>query len=123
MMARNANVPFKGRIQKRKDLSPPNHHFRLATRGRSIQSDAIHVGWRASELVDSVNTVGNQAAGGDVVAVIVDRRQLVARGQRNDQIAMKNRQRARGHDQPAVWAAREGCNRALTSIAAEGDTD
>ena len=37
MMARNPNVPFKGRIQKRKTYQSPDHHFRLATRGRSIQ--------------------------------------------------------------------------------------
>ena len=37
MMARNRNVPFKGRIQKRKTYPPPDHHFRLATRGRSIR--------------------------------------------------------------------------------------
>src|SRR5262245_30490386 len=84
--------------------------------------DAIHVRWSASELVDSVNTVGNQAAGGDVVSVIVDCRQLVAHRQRNDQIAMKNRQRASGHDKPAVWAPREGCDRTL-NLARVGHVD
>jgi hypothetical protein len=37
MMARNATVPLTGRIQKRKTNQSPDRHFRLATRGRSIQ--------------------------------------------------------------------------------------
>jgi len=37
MMARNANAPLEGRIQKRKTNSLSDHHFQLATHGRSIQ--------------------------------------------------------------------------------------
>jgi hypothetical protein len=40
MMARNTNVPFKGRIQKSK-TDKLHRHFRLATRGRSIQMGHI----------------------------------------------------------------------------------
>ena len=36
MMARSSKAPSIGRIQMRK-TNFPNHHFRLATRGRSIQ--------------------------------------------------------------------------------------
>jgi len=36
MMARSSKAPTIGRIQMRK-TNLPNHHFRLATRGRSIQ--------------------------------------------------------------------------------------
>jgi hypothetical protein len=89
---------------------------------------------RATELVDDVHPVRDQASGGDVIVVIVDRGQLVARRQRDDQVAMKNRQRAPGHDQPAVrLRAKAATARSispasvmltgLTSIATEGDTD
>jgi hypothetical protein len=75
--------------------------------------DAIDVSSRAAVLIDQIRPIGDQASGGDVVVVIVDRRQLVARRQRDDQVAMKNRPRAPGHDQPAVRAPRESRNRAL----------
>ena len=37
MMARRLKTPKKGRIQMRKTQLSPDHHFQLATRGRSIQ--------------------------------------------------------------------------------------
>ena len=52
--------------------------------------------------VDLIRPIGDQAAGGDEEAFEVDRGQLVAGRQRDDQIAMTLRQRARRHDQPAV---------------------
>ena len=41
MMARNQNVPFKGRIQKRKTYRLQIVSFRLATRGRLIQKGHV----------------------------------------------------------------------------------
>jgi hypothetical protein len=38
MMAWSTNAPFKGRIQKRKTNHLTDHHIRLATHGRSIQT-------------------------------------------------------------------------------------
>jgi hypothetical protein len=53
MMARSSKAPRIGRIQMRK-TNFPNHHFRLATRGRSIQMGhkatcwPIYVSWSSS---------------------------------------------------------------------------
>jgi hypothetical protein len=46
MMARSSKAPSIGRIQMRK-TNFPNHHFRLATRGRSIQMGHLRT-FRAS---------------------------------------------------------------------------
>ena len=54
--------------------------------------DAIDVAGRAPVLVDQVRPIGDQAAGGDKVAVRVDRGQLVPGRQRDDQIAMNRRE-------------------------------
>src|SRR5215475_1952119 len=75
--------------------------------------DAIDIAGGAAEQVDVVRAIRHQAAGDDKVAVIVDRGQLVARRQRDDQIATKDRERAPGQDQTAVRATREGRNRPL----------
>ncbi|MGC1827899.1 MAG: hypothetical protein WA723_19875, partial [Pseudolabrys sp.] len=46
-----------------------------------------------------IGPIGEQAASGDEGAIEVDRGQLVPRRKRDDQIAMKQRPPARGHDQ------------------------
>ena len=64
-------------------------------------------------LVDEIRPIGDQAAGGDERAFVVDCGQLVPGRQRDDQIAMKPRGRARRHDQAAIRSAREGRDGAL----------
>ena len=44
MMARSSQAPSIGRIQMRKTNTSPNHHFRLATRGRSIHMVELRMG-------------------------------------------------------------------------------
>ena len=61
--------------------------------------DAIDVTGRLPPHVDAIGPIGEQAAGGDEGAIEVDRGQLVPRRKRDDQIAMKQRPPARGHDQ------------------------
>ena len=75
--------------------------------------DAIDVAGRAPVLVDEISPIGDQAAAGDEVASVVDRGQLVPGRQRDDQLAMTHRQRARRHDQAAIAGAREGRDGAL----------
>ena len=53
--------------------------------------DAIDVACRAAVLVDEIGPIGDQAAGGDEEAFVVDRGQLVPGRKRDDQIAMKLR--------------------------------
>ena len=50
--------------------------------------DAVDVAGRAPVLVDAIRPIGDQAAGGDEEAFVVDRGQLVPGRQRDDQIAM-----------------------------------
>ena len=67
--------------------------------------DAIDVTGRLPPHVDAIGPIGEQAAGGDEGAIEVDRGQLVPRRKRDDQIAMKQRRPARGHDQtPGTFA-------------------
>ena len=70
--------------------------------------DTVDVAGGATELVDIVSPVGDQAADDDEGALEVDRGQLVLGRQPDDQGAMTNRRSARRHDQPAVGRAREG---------------
>ena len=81
--------------------------------------DAIDVGCRAPVLVDKIGPEGNQAAGGDEEAFVVDRGQLVAGRQRDDQIAIKLRCPARRHDQAGVRRARE-CRDGTLDLAGVG---
>jgi hypothetical protein len=60
--------------------------------GLRALEDAIDVSSRAPKLVDEIGTVGDESAGGDVKAAGKDRGQSVLRGQRDDQIAMNDRQ-------------------------------
>jgi hypothetical protein len=75
--------------------------------------DAVDVAGRAPILVDDIRPIGGQAADGDEGAFEVDRGQFVLGRQRDDQVAMNERQRARGHDQTAIRGAREGRDGAL----------
>ena len=50
--------------------------------------DAVDVAGGAPVLVDEIGPIGDQAAGGDEGAFVVDRGQLVPGRQRDDQIAM-----------------------------------
>jgi hypothetical protein len=52
----------------------------------------IQLSSRAPKLVDESGTVGDESAAGDVKAAGKDRGQSVPRGQRDDQIAMNDRQ-------------------------------
>jgi hypothetical protein len=45
-------------------------------------------------LVDDIGPIGDQAAGGDEIAFVIDRGQFVPGRQRDDQIAMKRRRAA-----------------------------
>src|SRR5215831_4809328 len=69
--------------------------------------DAIDVTGRAPVRVGRVGGVGDEAAGDDEVGPGVDRRQRVPGRERDDQVAMKHRDRAPQHDQAAVRGARE----------------
>ena len=64
-----------------------------------------------------IGPIGDQAAAGDEEAFEVDRGQLVPGCKRDDQIAMKLRQRARRHDQAAIRSARE-CRDGALDLAA-----
>ena len=57
--------------------------------------DTVDIAGRLPVLVDLIRSVGDQAAGGDEGAVVIDRRQLVSGRQCDDQLAMTPRQRAR----------------------------
>ena len=75
--------------------------------------DAIDVAGRATVLFDVIRPVGDQATSGGEDTIEVDCGQFVPGRQRDDQIAMKLRQRARRHDQAAIRSAREGRDGAL----------
>ena len=70
------------------------------------QSERIAIAGRASELINRIGPVGDQAANGDKVSERVDRGNRCRR-ELSDQIAMNRRRRARGHDQASVRVARE----------------
>ena len=58
-------------------------------------------------MVKVIRPVGDQAAGGDEKAFVVDRGQLVPSRKRDDQIATVLRRGARRHDQAAIRSVRE----------------
>src|SRR5262245_59875371 len=66
--------------------------------------DAINVNGGEPVRVGRVGRVGDEAAAADEVGAGVDRRQRVLGRERDDQIAMKHRDRAPQHDQTAVRA-------------------
>src|SRR5262249_25756564 len=51
--------------------------------------DAVDVAGGAPELIDEIRAIGHQAAGVDEDTIVVDRGQLVAGRQLDDQVAMK----------------------------------
>ncbi len=57
--------------------------------------------------IDRIGSVGDQATAGDKVARGVDRGQFVPSRQRDDQVAMNDRRRARQHDKAAIRLPRE----------------
>src|SRR5262245_46909217 len=69
--------------------------------------NAIDVSSRAPVLVDVISPIGNQAAGGDEGAFLVDLGQFGSGRQRNDEIAMTGRKPTRGQNQTTIWGARE----------------
>src|SRR5215510_11843091 len=64
--------------------------------------DAVDIAGSAPAFVEVIGPIGEEAAAGDVEAVVVHRGQSVPGGQRDDQIAMARRRRAPGHDQAVV---------------------
>ena len=77
--------------------------------------DAINIAGRATVLVEPIDPVGDQAAGGDIRAVGVGRGQFVPRRKSDDQIAMKVRQRAPRNNQATIRSACEGRRRRARS--------
>src|SRR5262245_12042738 len=69
--------------------------------------DAVNVARRAPILVGPIRPIGDQAAGSDEEAFVVDCGQLVPGRQRDEQIVMKNRHPGRRHDQTAIRPVRE----------------
>ena len=75
--------------------------------------DAVDVASRTPKLVEEIRPIRNQSAGGDIIAFLVDRGQLVLGGKSDDQITMDRRQRACRQDQTTIRGLREGCDLAL----------
>src|SRR6516165_9578744 len=67
--------------------------------------NAINVASRPAELLQSIIAIRDQAAAGDEVMPVVDRRQLVLGRKRDDQFVMRHCQCARSHDEAAIWGA------------------
>src|SRR5262249_43294441 len=86
-----------------------DHEFVLSRRlhrkvgGLFTLEDAIDVRGRTPEHIDGVDPVGRQAARFGKIAPWVDRRQTVARRERDDQVPMRGCDLAWQHDQAAVW--------------------
>src|SRR5262245_49002134 len=70
--------------------------------------DAVDVAGRLSVLLDLIGSIGEQTADSYELAQEIDCGQLVLRRKRDDQIAMKERQRAWRYNQAAAAGAREG---------------
>jgi hypothetical protein len=58
----------------------------------------LDVAGGAPELIDEIRPIGDQAAGVDEDTIVVDRGQLVAGRQLDDQVAMKSYPAAAGSD-------------------------
>src|SRR5262249_3633401 len=69
--------------------------------------DAIDVTRRASEWIDRVGAVRDQATADDVAAMPVDGGQSMPIRQRDNEVAMNERQCGCRHDQAAILPARE----------------
>src|SRR5207237_9495947 len=75
--------------------------------------DAIDVACPATELVDRIRSIRNQAAVADEEAVGINGRQPVPGCQRYDQLVMNDRVRGEGHDEAAIRLTRKGGNAVL----------
>ena len=71
--------------------------------------DAIDIAGRATELIEPIRPIGDQAAGGGLLTTNVNCRQLVLGRKPDEQIAMTFH-RATGHDQAAIGIAGESGN-------------
>ena len=100
------------RIEQSKGRKDRNVIHRQVGRLLALE-DAIDVSRSAPVLVDEIGSIGDQTAGSDVGTFRVDRRQFVSGREHYDEIAMKRRQRACGHDQAATVSARKGSDGAL----------
>src|SRR5262245_9167241 len=63
--------------------------------------NAVNVTGRAAMRIDRIRSIRNQAADGDVEACGIDSRKFVPSRERNDQIAMNDRNSASRHDHAA----------------------
>ena len=74
----------------------------MQSAGRSAGGPAraidIHHHYFPPELIDEIRPIGDQAAGVDEDTIVVDRGQLVAGRQLDDQVAMKPHPAAAGRD-------------------------
>jgi len=75
--------------------------------------DAIHVASSLPVLINRVRCVRNKATSSDEGTERIDRRQSVSRRQRDDQIAIIDRQRTSDSDQAAIRSARKFGNSLL----------
>ena len=64
-------------------------------------------------LVHPIAAIGDQTAGTNELTFKIDRGQFVLGRKFYDQIAMNHSQRARRHDQAAIWRTCEVCDTAL----------
>src|SRR5262249_38552329 len=80
---------------------------------RLALEDAIDIAGRTPALVDEIRSIGNQAARVGEATFVVDCGQLVPGCERDDQVAMKRRRRAPGHDQAVVRTPGELCDAML----------
>src|SRR6266508_3012965 len=79
----------------------------------SAAQNAVDIRRRSPILVDHVRRVGHETAGRDKEAVRVDRRQAMARRERDDEIAMQDAGAIRQHDKASIRQARERLDGAL----------
>ena len=82
-----------------------NLHWKVA--GLLALQDAVDISGRASVRIDRIKPISGQPAGVDEKVLEVDCGQFVPRRQRDDQIAMDDRQAACRHDQTAIPVARK----------------
>src|SRR5262249_15465514 len=82
-------------------------------RGFLALEGAIDIAGPAPELVNGISPIGDQTAGDGDNADGENRWQAVSSGTCDNEIAMKYRCRAPGHDQAAVRTLREDCDGAL----------
>ena len=82
----------------------PAARRRLVRRVLALE-DAIDIAGRLPAWIGCTRPIGDKPAGLDEHAVKINRRQSVTGGERDDQLAMNDRQWARCHDQAAIRRA------------------